>query len=262
MKNKDLIRFRRSAERAAVTAGRLLHSRFGRRQKIHHKGKINIVTEMDHRSQDCVIRLLKSEYPEHDILSEEMPPAPRRSRYLWVIDPLDGTTNYAHGFPMYSVSIALMIDDEPVAGAVYCPSLNELFSATKVGGARLNGRKIGVSRVSELDHALLATGFPYDVRTSRDNNIAHFTNFARRAQAIRRAGSAALDLCYVASGRFDGFWEIKLRTWDVAAGLLVVGEAGGVATNFAGGRIDFANPTVLASNGLIHRAMIRVLQAR
>lgn len=255
----DQRRALRVAVAAATAAGDLLQSRFGRKQTVRHKGMIDIVTDMDHRSQDLILGILKKEFQEHDILSEEMPPARRQSKYLWVIDPLDGTTNYAHGFPMYCVSIGLMEDDRLILGVVYCPTLKELFTAARGEGARLNGRRIKVSRISSLDQALLATGFPYDIRTSRDNNLAYFRQFARSAQAVRRAGSAALDLSYVAAGRFDGFWEIKLKTWDIAAGILMVMEAGGHVTDFSGGKVDFAHPRVLATNGRLHESMLKLL---
>ncbi|MBI2838509.1 MAG: inositol monophosphatase [Acidobacteria bacterium] len=255
----DRRRALRVAVAAATAAGDLLQSRFGRKQTVRHKGTIDIVTDMDHRSQDLILGIMKEEFPEHDTLSEEMPPAKRQSKYLWVIDPLDGTTNYAHGFPMYCVSIGLMRDDRPILGVVYCPTMKELFTAVRGEGARLNGSRIRVSRISSLDQALLATGFPYDIRTSRDNNLAYFRQFARSAQAVRRAGSAALDLSYVAAGRFDGFWEIKLKRWDIAAGILMVKEAGGHVTDFSGGEVDFEYPRVLASNGRLHQSMLKVL---
>jgi len=254
-----LSRFSVAAAKAALEAGALLHSRFGRRQKISFKGRVDLVTEMDHRSQELIIRRLGDEFPGHDFLSEELPPVQTGSRYRWIIDPLDGTTNYAHGFPIYCVSIALAIDDRIAVGAVHCPALREHFTAVRGRGACLNGRRIRVSKVDRLDRALLATGFPYDVRTSRVNNIRNFERFAKTAQAVRRAGAAALDLCYVGAGRFDGFWELKLKTWDMAAGMLVVTESGGTVTDFRGGPVDMARPTVLASNGLIHEQMQAVL---
>ena len=251
------------AVEAALRAGDMLQTRFGRKQKVRYKGIVDLVTEMDHRSQNVILRHLKRHFPAHGFLSEEMPAAPVASDCLWIIDPLDGTTNYAHGFPIYSVSIAFMVQDEIVAGAVYCPTLRELFTAERGQGARLNGKRLRVSTVSRLDRALLATGFPYDIRTTRDNNISYFTRFIRAAQAVRRAGSAALDLCYLAAGRFDGFWEIKLKSWDIAAGMLMVAEAGGVLTDFAGDPLDPHRPTrVVASNGRIHRAMLDILSHR
>ncbi len=257
---KEFCSFLKVAKQIAVEAGDLLQSRFGRKQKIRHKGTIDIVTEMDLRSQALILRRLRDEFPEHDMVSEEGALTAGRSEFRWIIDPLDGTTNYAHGFPVYCVSIALAFQDAVIIGAVYCPTRQELFTGKLGGGAFLNGRKIRVSSVDCLDRALLATGFPYDIRTSPDNNLAHFERFARRAQAVRRAGAAALDLCYVGAGRFDGFWEIKLKCWDVAAGMLIVTEAGGVATNFSGGPIDLAHPRVLASNGHIHKEMIKILR--
>ncbi|MEW6365220.1 MAG: inositol monophosphatase family protein [Acidobacteriota bacterium] len=251
------------AAETAIRAGELLHERFGRKQEVRYKGIVDLVTEMDHRSQKFILKHLRNHFPGHHFLSEEMTAAPVASDCLWIIDPLDGTTNYAHGFPIYSVSIALMMEGQIVIGAVYCPTLGELYTAQRGEGARLNSRRLRVSTVSKLDRALLATGFPYDIRTTRDNNIAYFTRFIRAAQAVRRAGSAALDLCCLAAGRFDGFWEIKLKSWDVAAALLVVTEAGGVLTDFAGKPVDPLRPDrVVASNGRIHRAMLNILANR
>lgn len=254
-------RYLSTAQKAAVEAGELLQSRFGRPQRIRYKGAIDLVTDMDHRSQDKILGILTREFPEHGVLSEEMPPMETSSDYVWVVDPLDGTTNYAHGFPMYCVSIALLKNGKPLVGVVFCPTLREIFTVCAGAGARLNGRPIAVSRVSRVDQALLATGFPYDIRTSGDNNLAYFARFARSAQAVRRAGAAALDLCYVAAGKFDGFWEIKLKCWDVAAGALMVSEAGGRVTDFDGKRLDLFKPRVVASNGRIHREMLRIIES-
>jgi myo-inositol-1(or 4)-monophosphatase len=173
---------------------------------------------------------------------------------------LDGTTNYAHGFPIYCVSIALARRGEVILGVIYDPARQELFSAVKGKGARLNGNKIHVSSTGRLSQSLLATGFPYDIRVSSVNNFDHFQNFALCAQAVRRAGSAALDLCYVAAGRFDGFWEMKLGPWDMAAGSLLVKEAGGKSTDFSGRPLQLEGKQVLASNGKIHRSMIQILK--
>jgi myo-inositol-1(or 4)-monophosphatase len=248
------------AVQAARKAGGILKKRLGRKRTIGFKGAVNLVTEMDLLSEKIIVDEIKSHYPDHDVLAEERAAAENASRFRWIIDPLDGTTNYAHGFPIFSVSIALAKDGEVVFGVVYDPTRDELFTAEKGKGARLNGRRIRVSSQSTLTRSLLATGFPYDLRESRVNNFDHFYNFAIRAQAVRRAGSAALDLCYVAAGRFDGFWEMKLGPWDIAAGSLMVSEAGGKITDFTGRPLNLSGKHVLASNGKIHAAMLRIVK--
>jgi myo-inositol-1(or 4)-monophosphatase len=215
---------------------------------------------MDLFSEKFIVAEISKQYPDHSILAEEKARHEGDSPYRWVIDPLDGTTNYAHGYPIFAVSIGLEKDAEIILGVVYDPSRDELFVGEKGKGARLNGRRIRVSPVRRLSRSLLATGFPYDIRDSSLNNFDHFRNFALRVHAVRRAGSAALDLCYVASGRFDGFWEMKLGPWDMAAGSLIVREAGGKVTNFRGQPIHLDGEQVLASNGKIHREMIEVLK--
>ncbi len=252
--------FKLLAIQAARKAGTILKNRLGRKRTVRFKGVVNLVTEMDILSEKIIVREIEKHFPEHAILAEERPAAQKPSRFLWIIDPLDGTTNYAHGFPIFSVSIALAKDEEVVLGVVYDPTRDELFTAERGKGAQLNGRRIRVSAESELTHSLLATGFPYDLRESKVNNFDHFHNFAVRTQAVRRAGSAALDLCYVAAGRFDGFWEMKLGPWDIAAGSLMVAEAGGKITNFLGKSLNLSGKHVLASNGKIHTAMLRVVK--
>lgn len=256
MKNK----FKKTAIAAAKTTGLLLKKNIDKVHRIEFKGAIDIVTEMDTKAENLIIKTLKSAFPEHGILTEESQEQKTNSEYRWIIDPLDGTTNYSHGFPVFCVSIALEKNGEIILGVVYNPMLNELFTAEKGKGAYLNNKKIKVSAIAELNKSLLATGFPYDVRTSEQNNIANFANFAVRAQAIRRAGSAALDMCYVACGRFDGFWELKLKPWDTAAAMLIVNEAGGMVTDFKGKPFSFYSGETLASNGLIHAGMINILQ--
>ncbi|MBI5874828.1 MAG: inositol monophosphatase, partial [Deltaproteobacteria bacterium] len=228
--------------------------------RIEFKGAIDIVTEMDTKAENLIIKTLKNTFPDHGILTEESQEQKTNSAYRWIIDPLDGTTNYSHGFPVFCVSIALEKNGEIILGVVYNPMLNELFTAEKGKGAYLNNKKIKVSAIAELNKSLLATGFPYDVRTSEQNNIANFANFAVKAQAIRRAGSAALDMCYVACGRFDGFWELKLKPWDTAAAMLIINEAGGMVADFKGNPFSFYSGETLASNGLIHVEMINILQ--
>jgi len=220
---------------------------------------VNLVTDIDRRSEEAIIGFLSAEFPEHGMLAEERPEIVGRSPYRWILDPLDGTTNYAHGYPCVCISLALEYQSEIVWGAVYDPLREELFTAEQHHGATLNERSIRVSATRSVGQALLCTGFPYDIDESADNNIQHFERFARVAQAIRRDGSAALDLCYVACGRFDGYWEMKLSPWDIAAGWLMVTEAGGRATAFAGPPLDLRSGEVLASNGLIHGEMKNVL---
>jgi myo-inositol-1(or 4)-monophosphatase len=251
-----------AAQGAARLAGELLCKQDSSPHSISYKGAVDLVTESDRQSQDVIVGFLSERFPDHDILAEEGLSELRGSEYRWVIDPLDGTTNFAHGFPVFSVSIALQRQGETCVGIVFDPTRNDMFTAQRGEGAELNGRRISVSKTPDLDHSLLATGFPYDIRESRDNNLDHFADLAVRAQAIRRCGSAALDLCYLACGRFDGFWELKLAPWDVAAGLLMVTEAGGRATDFSGGPPDPSGAETVASNGLIHDALVQVLQLR
>jgi myo-inositol-1(or 4)-monophosphatase len=224
---------------------------------------VNLVTDIDRRSEEAVIGFLEAEFPDHGILAEECQEVAGRSDYRWILDPLDGTTNYAHGYPCFSISLALEHHAEIVWGAVYDPLREEMFIAELQGGAFLNEKPIRVSSTEALGRALLGTGFPYDIHESADNNIRNFANFANVVQAIRRDGSAALDLCSVACGRFDGYWEMKLSPWDIAAGGLMVTEAGGTVTAFNGAPLDITTGEILASNTLIHNEMMEVLaQAR
>lgn len=244
---------------AAKRAGDLLMEGLGRTNLVEFKGEIDLVTEMDRKAEEVIVETISSAFPDHSILAEEREEVERPSTYRWIVDPLDGTTNYAHGYPVFCVSIALECNGEVLLGVVYNPVLKETFLAEKGHGATLNGIPIHVSNTERLERSLLATGFPYDIRRTEDNNLNHFCNFALRAQAIRRAGSAALDLCYVACGRFDGYWELRLKPWDVAAGSLMVREAGGRVTTFDGGPFDIYSDNILASNGRIHEEMVRVL---
>jgi len=245
---------------AAKKAGLLLRKKLGQKRKVTYKGAINLVTEMDLVSEKVIVSTLRRYYPNHSILAEEKEARQEISPFRWIIDPLDGTTNYAHSFPIFCVSIALEKGKEVILGVVYDPMRDELFLAEKGKGAHLNGKKIHVSSTPKLSQTLLATGFPYDLRESLVNNFDHFQNFALRVHAVRRCGSAALDLCYVAAGRFDGFWEMKLGPWDLAAGSLMVREAGGKVTNFSGENLGLDGQHVLASNGKIHREMIDLLK--
>ena len=247
------------AQLTAVKAGELLIKMSKNRHKISYKGRVNLVTEADLASEEFITETIKKKYPLHSILAEEEAAIENESEFRWIIDPLDGTTNYAHDFPFWCVSIALEFNGQIVVGAIHDPLRKEMFSAVKGGGAYLNKKKISVSTQQSLEKALLATGFPYDIGTSRENNLKYFDRFARKARGVRRAGSAALDLCYLACGRFDGFWELKLSPWDTAAGTLIVKEAGGKVTDFRGSRYSIYDKYILASNRKIHAQMMRVL---
>ena len=250
-----------AASSAAKTAGKLLFDNVQKNRKVQFKGRIDIVTEMDLAAEKLIVARLRKALPEASFLTEEGSVQQQASDFKWIIDPLDGTTNYAHTFPVWCVSIALEYRGEVIVGCVYDPTRDELFTATKHDRSRLNGESIKVSDRRRLEQSLLATGFPYDIRTSRINNLDNFARFVRTARAVRRAGSAALDLCYLACGRFDGYWELKLHTWDMAAGVLIVRQAGGKITNFEGNSFSIYSDRLLGSNGRIHSEMIRVLAA-
>lgn len=248
----------------ARDAGRILIDRQGRALQVSNKGDIDLVTESDLASEKLIVDRIRTHYPRHAILAEEsgasegLMVSEEKSEWRWIIDPLDGTTNYAHGYPCYCVSIALERAGRIEIGVIYDPTRDELFAAERNQGATLNDRRIRVSDVEELNSAMLCTGFPYNVRERRDF-ARYFAAFTMKAQAVRRDGSAAIDLAYVACGRFEGFWEDGLNPWDVAAGLLLIEEAGGLVTNFLGQPVSIYKPRVLASNGLVHEAMMKVL---
>ncbi|HJP90403.1 MAG TPA: inositol monophosphatase family protein [Pyrinomonadaceae bacterium] len=249
------------ATQIAREAGNLLVQRLGT-AKITIKGDINLVTEADIAAENLIIERIRSHYPQHGILAEESGEAVlvsgKRSEWKWIIDPLDGTTNYAHGYPCFAVSIGLEHAGELVIGVVYDPMRDEMFAAERGQGATLNDRRIRVSSVEELNASMLCTGFPYNVR-ERPNFAKEFVKFTMEAQGVRRDGSAALDLAYVACGRFDGFWEDGLSPWDIAAGAILIFEAGGRVTNFKDQPLDIYNEQVLATNGLIHDMMLTVI---
>jgi myo-inositol-1(or 4)-monophosphatase len=245
----------------ARDAGNLLVQRLGAAQ-ISNKGDIDLVTEADIAAEELIIERIRSHYPLHGILAEESGEAVAvagRSDWKWIIDPLDGTTNYAHGYPCFCVSIALEHAGTLEVGVVYDPMRDEMFAAERGQGATLNERRIRVSTIEDLNSSMLCTGFPYDVRT-RPDFARDFATFTLHAQAVRRDGSAAIDLAYVACGRFDGFWEDGLNTWDTAAGALLIMEAGGRITNFNNEPLDIYTKKVVASNGLIHGSMLNLLR--
>ena len=247
------------AVQAARAAGQLQRERLWSDFAIDFKGETDLVTEVDRACEDLIVGTIRRAFPGHDILAEENDYASLHSSHKWIIDPLDGTTNYAHGFPWFGVSIALEIKGVVQVGVVYHPMMDELFTAARGEGAFLNGSRITVSRRTPLKQCLLATGFPYDRTWDNENNFKHFMNFQMAARAVRRAGAAALDLAYVAAGRLDGYWECKLKPWDVAAGELLVTEAGGMVTDHGGDAYSVYDHRILASNGLIHDAMVAVL---
>ena len=248
------------AVQLAFESGRIQKSHFQESHSIYHKGEINIVTEVDLECQARIMSLIGERFPGDHIISEEKDNVFDGHGNKWIIDPVDGTTNYAHGYPFFCTSIAYEVEGQVVCGVVYNPIFDELFFAERGKGSYLNGQRLHVSSTGEMKQALLVTGFPYDLATSSRNNIDHFVAFLYKAQAVRRDGSAALNLSYVAAGRFDAFWELKLNPWDTAAGLLVLIEAGGMATDFEGVPFDIYKGQLVASNGVIHGEMLRILR--
>jgi myo-inositol-1(or 4)-monophosphatase len=251
-----------TAIEAVIRAGDVQIARVGGDVRVDKKGTIDLVTEIDLEIERGFRAMIAERFPGHAVLGEEYASTADHGApppFCWVIDPLDGTTNYAHGLPIFCASVALEIDGEAVVGAVYDPNRRELFAAERGGGARLNGRPLAVSSAATLIDALLVTGFPYSVQQEPDELIGLFRAFMTRARAVRRLGSAALDLCYVAAGRFDGFWEMKLHPWDISAGALIVSEAGGRVTLSTGEPFDPRTGSVLATNGRVHEEMLRTI---
>jgi myo-inositol-1(or 4)-monophosphatase len=250
------------AIQTALDAGRVLAEKFGR-VEVRHKGDIDLVTEADLAAERLIVERISTHFPRHAILSEEAGEVRVHgaggSPWKWIVDPLDGTTNYAHGYPVYCVSIGLEHEGRVVCGVVHDPARGETFAAERGQGATLNGRPVRVSAVADLNRALVCTGFPYDVR-GRDNFARHFSNLILHAQSVRRDGAAALDMAYVACGRFEAFYEDGLRPWDVAAGLVIVEEAGGRVTQYDHSPADIYAPPIAASNGLVHDALLAVLR--
>jgi myo-inositol-1(or 4)-monophosphatase len=247
---------------AAREAGKFLRQNLGRVRSIELKEgqEKNLVTEIDRGSEALILELIGKHYPQHEILAEESGRSKgRTSEYRWIVDPLDGTTNFTHGFPVFCVSIGLEWKGELLLGVIYDPNFDELFTAEKGRGAFLNGKRLRVSQRQSLIESMLVTGFPYNITENPGNAVELFVKFLMEAQAVRRMGSAAIDLAYVAAGRYEGFWEVALNPWDMAAGVLLVREAGGTITNFAGTPVSIYEKEVLATNGLVHQKMIDVL---
>ena len=252
----------RVAEEAARRAGELQLQRLGGDFRVSHKGVIDLVTEVDRESESLIVDILRSAFPESDIIAEENDYGERKSDIAWIIDPLDGTTNFAHRLPWFCVSIALEVEGEIAAAALYHPCMNEMFTATIGNGAFLNGVRLSVSRNAALRSCILASGFPYDRTWDNENNLSLYSTFTMATQGVRRFGAAALDLAYVAAGRMDGFWECKLKPWDVAAGKLLVEEAGGRVTNYSGDRYSVYDHRIVASNGVLHGEMLDIISAQ
>jgi len=263
MSSVDPVALRDAAGELALEAGALLRDGFGRNHAPERKSRIDLVTEYDRRSERMLVEGIARRFPTHAVLAEESgghaPPAGGPPLVRWLIDPFDGTTNFAHNYPFFGVSIAAEVAETVVAGAVYDPVREELFAAAHGQGSTLNGRPIRVSEIARLEDALLVTGFPYDVREHPERILPLFKAFLVRAQGVRRDGSAALNLCYLAMGRFDGFWEDDLAPWDVAAGSLIVREAGGSVTGYDGGAFRIDARQILASNGPLHGPMMAVI---
>ncbi len=251
---------RQTAIEAALAAGRILRHGVGQTRSIRHKGEIDLVTEIDVASEKAVVEIIRAAFPNHRILAEEGGVGGDDPRHRWIVDPLDGTTNYAHGLPFFCVSIGFEVDGEPWLGAIYDPGRDELFLAERGAGASVNGRPIAVSSADLLSQSLIATGMPYD-RSLHPRALRQFGLFAGKTRAVRRIGSAALELAYVAAGRLDGYWESVIMPWDIAAGLVLVSEAGGLSSTLNGNLALPESGELLATNGRIHEEMLDNLAA-
>jgi myo-inositol-1(or 4)-monophosphatase len=243
-------------EAMAREAGGLIMGYFRQHVKIEYKGAVDLVTVADRESEALILQRIRKQFPTHDVMGEEGARIETGSEYKWYVDPLDGTTNFAHGYPVFCVSLAVERSGKRIAGVIYDPTRDETFTAALGSGAQLNGEPIQVSSTANLGECLVATGFPSQKR-HKNPNIYFYHQLTLRTHGVRRAGSAALDLCNVASGRYDGFWEFNLNPWDTAAGVLIVQEAGGTVTDFSGGEFQIASRETLASNGLVHDALMR-----
>lgn len=249
------------AKQIALDAGRVLLKGFRKSLTIKHKGAVDLVTNMDLKSETMIYGAIRRHFPEDSILAEEGHSEDTGSRYRWIVDPLDGTTNYAHGYPVWCVSIAVEGDGEIVAGVIYDPNLDEMFYAERGKKAFRNRKRIHVSSQTKLSDSLLATGFPYDIGTSKIDNLRNFGRMYKLTRGVRRGGSAAMDIAYTAAGIFDGFWELKLSPWDTAAGKIIAEEAGARITDFAGNDFDIFGKEIVCSNGKLLKEMLRVLQS-
>jgi len=248
-------------EDLARQAGEILRGGYAKKHQVDHKGIIDLVTEIDHQSEDLILEGIRSRFPGHAILAEESGKSEGFKDHIWFVDPLDGTVNYAHNIPIFCVSIAYAHNGLTRLGVIYDPLRDECFSAERGRGAWMNGAPLHASAVTELVQGLLVTGFPYDTWDTSDDNFENFTRFAKMTQGVRRLGSAALDLAYVAAGRFDGYWEISLAPWDVAAGGLIAAEAGALVTNVDGGPDYITRPlSILAATPGLHPLMLAELQ--
>lgn len=255
----DVDLFRAVAADAALAAGRIQKARLGTEIGIQNKGELDLVTEVDRACEAAILARLRRSFPDHDIVAEESAPSLSGSEYVWYVDPLDGTTNFAHNYPFFCTSIALTRAKQVIASAVYDPVKDELFTAARGRGATCNGTPLRVTRSSDLLRSVFLTGFPYDLRDDVSHTLRLFERFLHHARALRRDGAAALDLAYLAAGRIDGYFEERLHSWDVLAGALLVEEAGGRVSRFDGSPIGVSADEVVASNGLLHEAMLKVL---
>lgn len=243
-------------------AGEIIREGFGTNFSVEYKTNLSdLVTAIDKKSEAAIINFVKKEFPNHAVLAEESGEQKTSSEYLWVIDPLDGTANFAHGLPIFSVSIGVQKNGETICGVVYDVMRDEIYSSEKGSGSFRNGQRLQVSSNDNLRKSMLVTGFPYDIADNPDYAIERFSAFLKSSGAIRRLGSAAIDLCYVAAGVFDGFWEVYLNPWDMAAGILLVEEAGGIVTDFNGNPMSIFNKQILASNGKVHSEMLKILHS-
>ncbi len=251
-----------TAIHAAREAGAILRHHLGdlREIEVKNEQQFNLVTEADRNSERRIVEILLAAFPDHGILGEEGGVRNPGASHKWIIDPLDGTTNYTHAFPIFSISIALEIEGTVEVGVIFDPMRDEMFHAERTRGAFLNGRRMHVSDTASIEKSMLVTGFPYNIRENPDYCYERFIGFLKEAQAIRRLGSAALDCAYVAAGRLDGFWEVSLQPWDKAAGHLLIEEAGGSVSDFSGAPHDIYQLPFLGSNGRIHADMLRVLE--
>lgn len=248
-------------KKMAMDAGNYQVAELHKKRTIEYKSKFNMVTEVDKECERRIVAQIRESFPDHDILAEEGSKKNSNSEWLWVIDPLDGTTNYSHRYPLFCVSIALLHKGEAVMGVVYEPNRRELFTAIKGEGAYLNEEKIRVSETKEVTSSMIATGFAYNFTEIERNNVAEFNRFIKKCHAIRRDGVAAVDLCYIACGRYDGFWELYLQPWDIAAGALIVKEAGGEVSLFDGRPLDIFDVEIVASNGQVHQEMLEIIRS-